>query len=117
MNLYELNQSGYNSLPKMTKAEIERAKEKVLEFVNYLPNNGGFYMFLCNELRYYTMFALQFLPNSKTNMVDTLFELTQSLGTLKAVEVDSGMVEFWISKDGECHMYAFFNYDEGVIKL
>lgn len=115
MKLYELNQSGYYSLPKMTKAEIETAKEKIDKFL--LDNIGGFFMLLCNELHYYTILYLANINfDTKKEMIDELFQLLQQLGTLKAVEVNDSMVEFWVSNGDECHMYAFFNYDQGVIK-
>lgn len=34
MTLYELNQAGYASLPKMTKAELEKAKGNIITFLD-----------------------------------------------------------------------------------
>lgn len=116
MNLYELNQPSYNSLPKMTKAEIERMRMKIHDCQDMdIPK---YYMLVCNELRYYTLF------HNKSNelfwsdkLLDEVLDVVQELGELKAIEVDGGMIEFWVSKNGECHMYAFFDYDRGVIEV
>ncbi len=115
MNLYELNQAGYISLPNMNKADILDAKAKVRNFLAH--NFGKYYMLLCNELHYYTVFDLM-KPNSSITLVKELFNvILVELGTLKAVEINDTSIEFWIEKDGECHMYAFFNYDRGVVQL
>lgn len=117
MNLYELNQSGYQSLPKMTDAEIEKKREDIWRFL--LANKGSYYMLVCNELKYYTLFS-NYRPGMvviKNPMIDTILEIVEDLGVLKAIEVNESMIEFWVSKDDECHMYAFFNYDRGVVKL
>lgn len=114
MNLYELNQSGYQSLPKMTKTEIESAKAKIRE--SFDLDQFNYTMLVCNELHYYTLFCktTQFWS---MDLMNELFEIAKDLGQLKAVEITDSMVELWISKDGECHMYAFFDYDRGVIEV
>ena len=118
MNLYELNQAGYAALPTMTKEEIISKKDAIFNFMSG-DNLGSYYMLLCNELRYYTLFDV-YRPFGKIitgSMVDEILEIIISLGELKAIEVNSSMIEFWVLKDNECHMYAFFNYDNGVIQL
>lgn len=118
MNLYELNQAGYNSLPAMTGKQIEDKKNDIHKFL--YDNRGESFILVCNELKYYTIFNAEYpliygiVPKERVN---TIMEVILELGTLKAIEINESMIEFWISKDNECHMYAFFNYDKGVIKL
>lgn len=114
MNLYELNQSGYNSLPKMAKAEIEAAKFKIRD--SFDIDLSRYFMLVCNELHYYTLFHMNTQLHG-AELINELFNIVKDLGQLKAVEVTDSMVEFWISRDGECHMYAFFDYDRGVVEI
>lgn len=114
MNLYEFNRAGYNSLPNMKDSDIESKKEEIL---NHWCGNGYYFMLVCNELHYYTLFT-NFHENSLTaNNLDEIFFEIDLLGDLKGIEIQDTMIEFWISKNNECHMYAFFNYDRGVIEL
>ncbi len=74
-------------------------------------------MLLNNELRYYTLYTWQGEKNPKA-MASELINIVRPLGKLKSVELnDYGAVEFWVSDAEECHMYVFFNYDQGVIKV
>lgn len=115
MILYELNQSGYANLPKMTKAEIQKAKESFQE-ADIIASK--YFALICNELRYYTLFCnKRNCPYWHEQVFDEVVSLLQELGELKSIEVNEQMVEFWVAKDGECHMYALFNYDRGVIEL
>lgn len=116
MTLYEVNKQAYLQLPKMTEAEIEKAKEYIIkEFLTY---DGEFYMLVCNEHRYYTLFQQWHnTPNWKEKLTEEVIEVAKELGTLKAIEVSNSMVEFWIEQNGDVFLYPFFNYDRGVIKV
>lgn len=116
MNLYELNQLAYDSLPEITKDRIEEVKTQIKNCKDF--NAPQYYMLVCNELKYYTLFhnkSHQLFWSDK--LLDEVLEIVQKLGELKDIEIDGGMIEFWVSKDGECHMYAFFDYDRGVVEV
>lgn len=114
MNLYEFNQAGYNSLPKMTSVEIHKKLEQIKEFLH--DNDGEYFMLVCNELKYYTLFHSTHVDWIR-ELIQEMIGVVKSLGTLKAIEINDSMIEFWVEKNGECHMYAFFNYDRGVIEV
>lgn len=114
MNLYELNQAGYNSLPKMTGVELANAQIKVHQFL--CNTSAQFFMLLCNELHYYTIFDIENPSTNYMDVVEELFGLVNELGIIKSIEVTDSMVEFWVTSNNETHMYAFFDYDGGVIK-
>lgn len=57
MTLYELNQAGYASLPKMTKAELEKAKGNIITFLD--SNDSRYYMMLNHDNKYFTLFTYE----------------------------------------------------------
>lgn len=113
MTLYEFNQAGYLSMRKMTKKELQDKSKDIQKFID--NNKGKYFMLVCNELKYYTLFHTD--PKKIFPITTELLSIVIELGDLKAIEINDSMVEFWIQKDGECHMYAFFNYDRGVIEV
>lgn len=116
MILYELNQSICNSLPEMNDDEITEQLKKIIEFSR--KNDGEFFTLICRELNYYTLFhRYSKLLDWTEDLAKEVIDVIKTLGVLKAIEINDSMVEFWIQQDKECHMYAFFNYDKGVIKV
>lgn len=117
MNLYELNQAGYASLPKMTSAEKRDAKNEVCKYLER-NNLSNYFMILSHEVRYYTIYTYKDGNCDPYKMASEMMEIMDDLGELKAIEVTDTMVEFWITGDDEvCRMYACFPYDEGVIEV
>lgn len=57
MTLYELNQAGYASLPKMTKAELDTAKEDIITFLR--SHDSQYYMMLNHDNKYFTLFVYE----------------------------------------------------------
>lgn len=115
MQLYELNQAGYASLPPLSKKEREKAYNKIIKFLNEI--SGNYYMMLNHNKRYFTLFTYGHDKIVPQYMGDTILEIAESLGTLKAVEDNGHMLEFWIDDGDSCDMYALFNYDRGVIEV
>ena len=114
MTLYELNQAGYASLPNMTKTEIQKAKDSLLQYLTTFDSNT--YMLLNNESHYYTIFMYK-SRHDYLKMVNEIFSLVLELGDLKGIERNGSYVEFWITKDSECKMYMLFDYERGVIRV
>lgn len=109
MTLYELNQAGYTSLPKMTSAEIETAINQDKDFFN----QATYFMLLCKELSDYTVFHI----NNPENGWNEVLELIKDRGTLKAIENKEDSIEFWITNDSISNMFLLFPYDWGVIDV
>lgn len=116
MTLYEMNQTAYMRQPQLTSKEIDKAKLKVYDFI--YANGIEYFMLLCNELKYYTIFDLKVATHTTIDeMVEELFDIVNELGTLRGIEVYDQRIEFWIYKYDRCHAYLLFSYDEGVIKF
>lgn len=114
MKLYELNQAGYASLPDLTDEEILKSKDTLLQFLTTFDSDV--YMLLNNESHYYTVF----MYNSDHNYIRMAYEIldiAKEIGNIKAIERNGSVVEFWIMYEGECRMFAFFDYDRGVVRV
>ena len=62
MSLYEINQSIISQLPVYDESQIEDLKTRINEWENKYFE-GHFYMLLCREINYYTVFQHQELPH------------------------------------------------------
>lgn len=115
MTLYEVNQQVYNQLPKITKAELEKAKDRLLKFIS--NHNDTYYMMLNHDKKYYTIFVIK-RGDRIIEMINEIIDVSKSLGQIKGIEItDQEMIEIWISNGDECNMYAVFPYDKGVIEV
>lgn len=111
MTLYELNQMGYENLPKMTKAEIEQSKEVFKQLIE--ENPGTYYMLLNHDIRYFTLFVKS-EKTSLDNFINEIYSILKPLGTLKSIELNKyKAIEIWIDN----HCFLFFNYDKGVVEV
>ena len=116
MNLYDLNKSLISQMPALTLEQIIRQKEVVVDpFLAAVDSD--YYMLLCNELKYYTIFnVMQGLSDSL--ITEELFAcLNEFCDEVKSIEkTDDGCaIEIWFTKDEETYVMYFFDYAGGVI--
>ena len=113
--LYDVNKQIISQLPAPTDEDIYFAKDLINTFVE--ANDNEYYMLLCREQNYYTLFNLS--SSFEESMSDILFnECIPNFGNLKCVNEtdDKSAIEFWIEKNGEIYVMYLFPYDQGVIK-
>lgn len=111
MSLYEVNKS---IMAKKSPMKVNEAKNTLKEFINNIKNN--YYMMLCKELSYYTLFHINNLSTEKIE--DIVIEIATDYGVFYSADVYEDHVEIWVKMKitGECHMFMFFPYDMGVIE-
>ena len=114
MTLYEMNQAAYSKAHAMDEEEILRATEKLQKFL--FKHNSKYYLMLNVEGRYYTIYTYKEEPNIE-KMAYEMVDVAKTLGTIKGIEFEKDMVEFWIQKTDTCEMYAVFDYSRGVIEI
>lgn len=119
MTLYEINQAAYKSLPPLIKEQIEEYEKQLSEYLR--THMSKYYMILCNERRYYTVYTWDprhsFYKNTD-KMAWEIMNITKSIGTLKGIEfLEDNTVEFWIEEDDECNAYHLFDYERGVVEV
>ena len=116
MNLYELNKQAMAQMPALTNEEIDK-KKKLLK--NYQMHNvNQYFMLLCKDISYYTLFAINNEEHIPDRFQDVVIECAQNVGTLVSIEEekDAGSIEIWVKpKDGEPLVMYLFGYDRGVI--
>lgn len=124
MTLYEMNQAGYASLPKMAKSAIEGKKKQIVEWLEeiaktFSDDQDVYFMLLNNneQCHYYTLFAWR--EASAEALADEIFSIVKDLGTLKSIEKnDNGAWEFWVTlPNTSTHAYYLFDYTQGVIEV
>lgn len=120
----ELNFSIYD-LNKQLIAQmenIENNEEALLEARKTIQTfghdqNNIYYMLLCIDINYYTLFQTTQLNNDVNRFADEVIECVHDIGAIKSVEEISGGIEIWVHPiDREPMVMYLFPYDQGVIQ-
>ena len=112
-SVYDMNKQIMSQMPNMTDEQIQRGVATIKELAT-AHFDGKFFMLLCNELKYYTVFVKD---NGQYSMPEEVVACAGEVGKLKSIELDdNGAVEIWVQpEDDEPHAMYFFNYDAGVV--
>lgn len=116
VSLYDMNKSIIGKKKPMQTQELLEKKQNIRNFVN--KTNNKYYMLLCRELNYYTLFDKQDLLIIKDNIEDAVIECAQDYGDILNInESGEGAIEVWIrnNEDKNVYMLLFFPYDLGVV--
>lgn len=115
LSLYEVNKQIIAQLPTLSGVQLDEAKLTLSHYVNGLDHNDDYYMLLCYDLRYFTMFARD--QKYEENIVDAIMDCLSYVGEVKSVEEseDGQAIEIWIVSEGEAYVMYFFDYGRGVV--
>lgn len=119
MTEYELNKDVVAQLPSLITPEQLAPARKVLEEYFSRPRNTDidYYMLLCNDIRYYTVFrrGLNFMAE---HIEDLVIECLQDVGVIQQINFteDEENVECWIKNENGVFMFMLFNYNWGIIE-
>ena len=115
MSLYDMNKQIMFQMPELSEEKIVEAKELIKTYHQNIANK--YYMLLCNEYKYYTIFNCEFPDQEK--LEEVVFECLNNVGTIVAVDPteDGAAVEIWVKFKEEAKVFYFFGYDKGVIDL
>lgn len=115
MTLYDINKSIVSQLPsKTTNGQLKEYKE----LISSIQENAGYFMLLCNDIRYYTVIA-RTGDHSEQTFANTVIELLQEQGEIKLIDWNNEKheaIECWIQKDNETIMFMLFDYDWGIVE-
>lgn len=119
MSVYDGCRAERQNAPKLDPIIEQRGFDELTKWLKS-KTIGQYYMLLCNELRYYTVFNL--LTDSIENMVKEIKNCAESRGEILEISLDkstNAAYEIWIRdyEDNEPHVFMFFNYDLGVIEV
>ena len=117
MSLYELNKQGYAQLLPYDETQIQDAITWINEFSD--KNKGKYYMLLCKEMSYYTVFEKDFLEYDCLSLGHGVIECLDNVGTIHGIDDNGeGALEIWVkTSDEEVYCMLLFNYDIGVVKV
>lgn len=115
LSLYEVNKQIIAQMPTLSGTDLEEARLTLSHYVNGLDHSDDYYMLLCYDLRYFTMFARD--QKYEENIVDAIMDCLSYVGEVKSVEesADGQAVEIWVTKDEEAYVMYFFDYGRGVV--
>ena len=112
LTAYNINKQIIGQLPNMNLAELTEKKKIIRDFK--VSCNNVYYMLLCRELNYYTVFVSR--ATALERMEDVVIECAQVHGSVKAIEEVDGAIEIWVSNEKDTYALYFFPYDQGVEK-
>ena len=115
MTAYDINKQIMIQLPRLTPEEIEGTKSL---FAEYNQNEGQeYFMLLCHELRYYTLFRTGCYTDERAEDI-IVDECLKNLGDIISIEKSANgcAIEIWIAVNDEAYVMYYFNYDEGVVE-
>ena len=115
LSLYEVNKQVIAQMPTLSGKDLEEARLTLSHYVNGLNHSDDYYMLLCYDLRYFTMFARD--QKYEENIVDAIMDCLSYVGEVKSVEqsTDGQAIEIWIVSEGEAYVMYFFDYGRGVV--
>ena len=115
LTLYSMNQQLIANMPSYDEEKWNEATELLHTWLaNY---NDTYYMLLCKELSYYTVFNLSDTKDSQKLIIE-LFDIVKECGTVKDIAVDTnGMIAIWLHWQNEelPRCFYFFPYEAGVV--
>ena len=123
LTLFELNKQMVGQLPPidMTNEEASKRYNKAFnEFVEKIQNK--YYMFLCRELNYFTLFHKS--QNNDEAFSDVIIEIINNYGTWITwdwADDEHTNLEFWakvqIQGKEEVCCFMLFGYDNGIVEV
>lgn len=115
MNLYDMNKQIIAQMPALADEALETAHLLITDTT--ATSGETYFMLLCREINYYTIFKLERDNSGLVNIASEVFECVNSIGALKSVEAVEGAIEIWVHPEDEEPMVMYlFPYDMGVIQ-
>jgi hypothetical protein len=115
LSMYDVNKQIVQQLPSISSDNLEKAKNTIKTFVD--STNGKYYMLLCKDISYFTVFNI--VATANTDITNELLECAMEVGVIKSIEIteDKQALEIWVSDNETNNSYAmyFFNYTQGVV--
>ena len=115
MNLYDLNKQVISQLPGLNSEQLYHARVMISDYMKDCGHT--FYMLLCRDVNYYTLFHLvDYIADPEAGA--EVLECAACVGQIKSVEeTGDGAVEIWVQpEDAEPVAMYLFGYDGGVVE-
>ena len=139
--LYEMNQQIINDMPTLDEDWVHKCSGKIFKWLSENPDS--YYMLLCNEINYYTLFhittariqsdKLLISRGAMRDLADEIIDIILNLGNVKIIEEDNnGAISVWSSfkppyyeelsdeakvDADKVHCFYLFPYGKGVVEV
>ena len=118
MSLYDVNKNFLADQPALSQDELTASLKVIEDYVFDTYKNSTYFMLLCKELSYYTVFVRD--SESSTNILtDEVLNCLQWIAKdILSIELNTtnNTPEIWIrTPEEEVVCMYLFNYDNGVI--
>lgn len=129
--LYELNQQIMSQMPALDADGVRKCSGKILKYLD--EHIDSYYMLLCKELSYYTIFHITSAkptPNGNIivsrgalrDLTTEIVDVISTLGDVRVIEPDNnGAIAVWSSFQSEetdtIHCFYLFPYGGGVVEV
>ena len=118
MSLYDINKSLMSQMPDYSSEQIKELENKVDNWVNEKYLSNEYFMLLCNDIHYYTLFHLNPEKSDFRTVGEGLTYLLYEAGyTISAEEDYPDHFEIWGKKDKDAAAFMLFPYDQGVVNF
>lgn len=112
VNIYDINKNMYMNCAPIAPADLDKFAPKIRDFGASQAND--YYMLLCKEISYYTLFCIDCQVKDKFETM--VIECVQDIGDIVDIIINEDNIEFWTRKDEEVRCIYLFPYDKGVVK-
>ena len=114
MNIYDLNKQLVSQCPLLDKEQMYDAKDTINDYGK--NTNNKYYMLLCKDISYYTLFNIDFEIPALEDFGSVVLDCATDIGAIKAVDRTEGAIEIWVHpEEGEPLAMYLFAYDMGVV--
>lgn len=118
IDLYTMNQNIINQLPVYTDEDMDRAEDTIHDWI-YNGHRANYYMLLCKELSYYTLFHSVDNCLIEEDFIRELWDVCSYLGPIHDISIDNNdAIAIWAEwEDTGVHCFYLFPYDKGVVEF
>ena len=118
IDLYTMNQNIINQLPVYTDEDMDRAEDIIHDWI-YDGHRANYYMLLCKELSYYTLFHSVDNCLIEEDFIRELWDVCSYLGPIHDISIDDNdAIAIWAEwEDTGVHCFYLFPYDKGVVEF
>lgn len=118
VSLYDMNKQIVSQLPVLNEEGLKEAKQIIRDYVYSENHQDDYYMLLCHELKYFTVFVNDMECGLDEVIDKTIIDCLSSVGEIKSIEPteDEEAIEIWITiPEGDTYVMYFFDYGRGVV--
>ena len=118
VNLYEINKTAMVQMKPLNLKQRLEAVNVINEFCSGATSDN-YYMLLCKDLNYYTIFTVKNNNIGSTPIASTVLKCAEDMGQIVSVEKNNDMnsVEIWVKDKNDAYCMIFFDYTAGVVPV